>query len=191
MSTVVDIKKSNTNFKIDPVQFTVLIFLVSIVMLFAGFTSAYMVRKAEGNWVEFELPSVFVVSCVLVIASSIFLTFGQLTFKNQKYQLTRLFVGLSIITGIGFLFSQFEGWTNLTDQGIYLVGNPSGSFLFIISGIHALHVVGGVLMLLISFIRTLLLPNNEMSTIKLHTAAIYWHFVGVLWIYLFLFFKYV
>lgn len=179
--------KPNTNFKIDPTQFTVWIFLVSVVMLFAGFTSAYIVRKAQGDWVNFELPSVFVVSCVVVVLSSLTMAGAQFAFKAGNLLLMRAALFASLVLGAVFIANQFSGWNALTDQGHFLVGNASGSFLFIISGAHAVHVGGGLIALLVCLLRSFILGAKDIQRLKVNSVAIYWHFVGVLWLYIYLF----
>lgn len=180
----------HTNFNINPKQFTLWVFLVSSTMLFAGFTSAYIVRKAEGNWLEFELPSAFLYSLITVLASSVVLAFGQWALQKQQARVGATLVLLSAIGGASFILLQFEGWSQLFEQAVVLVGNASGGFLYIISGIHLLHVLGGLIALSIVGVRVLLKPTAQQIT-DVHTASIFWHFIGVLWLYLYLFFKFV
>lgn len=179
--------KPNTNFKIDPTQFTVWIFLVSVVMLFAGFTSAYIVRKAQGDWVNFELPSAFITSCIVVVISSLTMAGAQYAFKTGKIAIMRIALLTSLILGSVFIANQFAGWDALTANGHYLVGNASGSFLFIISGAHAVHVGAGLVALLVCLLRSFILGAKDIKSLKVNSVAIYWHFVGVLWLYIYIF----
>lgn len=179
--------KKETNFKIDPVQFTLWIFLVSIVMLFAAFTSGYIVRKAQGDWVNFSLPSIFLSSCFIVVSASVVMIIAQWAQKRERKMLMQLGLLGSLILGVVFIFMQIMGWQELMDQGIYLVGNPSGSFIYVISGVHALHFAIGIIIIFISLLRSFLLSKEEIKMQKITAAAIYWHFVGALWIYLYLF----
>jgi len=186
MSIPVTLKK-DTNFKIDPVQFTMWIFLVSVVMLFAALTSGYIVRKAQGDWVNFELPSIFLISCFVVVSTSATMVLAQWAQKKESKLLMQLGLLGSLILGVVFVLMQLQGWQELMDSGIYLVGNPSGSFVFVISGLHAVHFVVGIAVILISLLRSLLLSKEEIQLQKISSVAIYWHFVGALWIYLYLF----
>lgn len=179
--------KPTTNFKVDPTQFTVWIFLVSVVMLFAGFTSAYIVRKSQGDWVNFELPSVFIISCIVVVLSSITMAGAQYALKSGNIALVRASLLASLILGTVFIINQFAGWDALTANGHYLVGNASGSFLFIISGAHAAHVGAGIVALLVCLLRSFILGAKDIQSLKVNSVAIYWHFVGVLWLYIYLF----
>jgi len=175
------------NFKVDPTQFTVWIFLVSVAMLFAGFTSGYIVRKAQGDWVHIELPSVFVTSCIVVLLSSIAMIAAQYAFKKGKLVFMQLSLLGTLALGVAFIMTQFNGWNALMEQGHFLVGNPSGSFLFVISGVHAVHVGAGLIVILVALLRSFLLSPNEIKTQKINSVATYWHFVGILWIYLYFF----
>ena len=176
--------KNNTNFKIPAKQFTLWIFLVSVVMLFAGFTSAYIVRKAEGNWMTITMPTQFQASLVVVLLSSVTMGFAQYFAKLQKRVIVQMLTGLTLLGGLAFTALQLMGWEHLTQNGIYLVGNASAGFLYIISGLHLLHLVGGIVVLSVVMVQ---LFSKNFNNSKLNSAAIYWHFVGLLWLYLYLF----
>ncbi|MGB1204640.1 MAG: cytochrome c oxidase subunit 3 [Chitinophagales bacterium] len=193
MSTLSGAKKN----RIHPKMFLLWLGIGSIIMMFAGLTSAYIVREAAGNWVYFKLPDLFNISTLVVILSSITLVLASKSIKKQNQKAYRNWLGLTLILGIAFLILQYEGWKELTRTGILLNGNPSGSFLYVISGIHALHILGGVLFLLIFFIKSLFKPNpvqelldeiNPDKYLNIGLLSVYWHFVDVLWIYLFAFF---
>ena len=163
----------------------------SIVMFFGGLTSAYIVRKAEGNWLEFEMPIWFTISTIAVIASSASLWFALQNIKNNKSASTFLITTLSI--GLLFTFSQIQGWENLVAQGVYLTGegsNPSGSFIYVITLAHLIHLIGGILALSITTIKSKLNKYSKENYLGIELISIYWHFIGLLWLYLFLFFSY-
>ena len=179
-------KEQHTNFKIDPVQFTLLIFLVSVAMMFAAFTSGYIVRKGQGNWVEYALPTVFLYSCITAVGASLTMIMAQFAQKRGNRLLMQIGLFASLAIGVGFVYFQFAGWQALMDQGVYLVGNPSGSFLFVISGVHLVHFAVGILVIFIALVRSFIV-GDDFKKQKISSVAIYWHFVGVLWIYLYLF----
>ena len=163
----------------------------SIVMFFGGLTSAYIVRKAEGNWLEFEMPFWFTISTIAVIASSASLWFALQNIKNNKSASTFLITTLSI--GLLFTYSQIQGWENLVAQGVYLTGegsNPSGSFIYVITLAHLIHLIGGILALSITTIKSKLNKYSKENYLGIELISIYWHFIGLLWLYLFLFFSY-
>jgi cytochrome c oxidase subunit 3 len=161
--------------------------IVSMIMLFAGLTSAYIVRQAEGNWVHFELPRIFFVSTALLLASSFSMHFGLASVRagRQGGLVTGLIVTLGL--GLAFAFSQFLGWTRLVERGIFLVGNPSGSFLYVLTGLHLAHLAGGILYLLYAITGSLRHRYTADSHLQVRLCATYWHFLDILWIYLFIF----
>jgi cytochrome c oxidase subunit 3 len=164
--------------------------IVSIVMLFAGLTSAYVVRAGNGNWLVFKLPSIAILSTAVIVASSLTMLLAQFAIKKNNYLLTSIGLGLTLALGITFFFTQFEGWKQLTAQEIYFVGkysNASGSFLYLIALVHLFHMVGGLIALAVSLTKSLLKRYSSEDHLGLELTAIYWHFLDLLWVYLFLF----
>ena len=161
----------------------------SLLMLFGSLTSAYIVRQSAGNWLEFSLPPVFVLSTVTIILSSLTLHGSFIAFKKGK---EILYKGLLLLTfGLGMLFFvfQYQGWLALTENGVPFTLNPSGDFVYVISWIHAAHVIGGVAALCVALIHAYGLKFKVTSKRKLRfeLTLTYWHFVDVLWVYLFVF----
>jgi cytochrome c oxidase subunit III len=164
--------------------------MVSIVMLFAGLTSAYVVRADNGNWLVFELPPIAIISTAIIITSSITMFVAQTAIKKNNYRLTSLALFVTLALGIAFFFTQWEGWKQLTSQGIYFVGkysNAAGSFLYLIALVHLLHMAGGLVALSVSFTKSLLKKYSSSDYLGMELTAIYWHFLDLLWVYLFLF----
>ncbi len=187
----------NTYSRVHPQRFMMWITIGSLIMMFAGLTSAFIVRRAAGNWVDYKLPDVFWVSTVLILLSSVTLHIAYQMFKQKKWKPYRFWLGSTLFLGVGFVVSQLIGWQHLTDLGVQLTGNPSGSFLYVISGIHAVHVLGGVLFLLIFYaksffrkdaVKELMDDINPERTLGIELLLTYWHFVDILWLYLFCFF---
>jgi cytochrome c oxidase subunit 3 len=164
--------------------------IVSIVMLFAGLTSAYVVRADNGNWLVFNLPDIAIVSTAIIIASSITMLLAQRAVRNNNYRLTTVGLALTLLLGIAFLFTQMEGWKQLTAQGIYFVGkysNASGSFLYLIALVHIFHLLGGLIAVSVSLVKSIRKKYSQDDHLGLDLTAIYWHFLDLLWVYLFLF----
>ena len=164
--------------------------IVSIVMLFAGLTSAYVVRADNGNWDVFSLPDIAIISTAIIITSSFTLIIAQRAIKKGNYRLTALGLFLTLGLGVAFFFTQLEGWRELTAQHIYFIGkgsNAAGSFLYLIALVHLLHMVGGLIALMVSLTKTLLKRYSPSDFLGIELTAIYWHFLDVLWVYLFLF----
>lgn len=164
--------------------------IVSIVMLFAGLTSAYVVRADNGNWLVFQLPSIAIISTAVIICSSLTMFIAQMSIKKNNHGLTSVFLFITFVLGLVFTYTQYAGWKELTSQGIYFLGkysNASGSFLYLIAVMHLLHLFGGLISLLITLTKSLQKRYNSEDYLGIELAAIYWHFLDVLWIYLFLF----
>ncbi len=164
--------------------------IVSIVMLFAGLTSAYVVRADNGNWLVFQLPSIAIISTGIIVTSSLTMLLAQTAIKRDNYKLTSVALGLTLILGVAFFFTQWEAWKQLTAQGIFFVGkysNASGSFLYLIALVHLAHMLGGLMALTVSLTKSLLKKYSSADYLGIELTAIYWHFLDLLWVYLFLF----
>ncbi len=168
-------------------KFAMWLFLVSVGMLFAAFSSAYIVRQAEGNWVDFALPSLFYFTTAIIILSSISIQLAYFAAKKDDLKNVKLLVGVTTALGLAFLIGQVIGWKQLTEGSIYLVGNPSGSFVYILTGLHGAHLVGGIVYLLIVLFAAFRMKINSNNLLQLELCVTYWHFLGGLWIYLFVF----
>lgn len=188
MSTVI----SNERKKIHPHKFILWIALGSIVMMFAGLTSAYIVRKAGANWLQFDFPPVFWPSTIVILFSSLTMHLALKSFKAREMKRYRLLITITAIAGVCFAFMQYTGFNFLHDHGVQLFGagsNPSASFLGVIVGLHALHVLGGVAWLIIIFFKAYRRRIKSYNSTSVEIATIYWHFVDILWIYLFIFLR--
>lgn len=175
----------------------------SITMMFAGLTSAYMVREGQSNWRRFDLPFVFWISTAAILLSSLTIYLGLKAFKQRRMQRYRLMISSTL--GLGLLFGALQvlGFYQLyqTPQKMKLVGattdvaaatvrvdgNPSESFLFIITGLHLAHILGGIIALLVVFLLAYRKRVKLYSATGLEVVSTYWHFVDLLWIYLFIF----
>lgn len=176
--------------KIHPKKLMLWIALASITMMFAAFTSALVVKKAGGNWLDFVLPTPFLISSILVIFSSILAFLGLKAAKSNDTKYLSAYLSGALVLGIAFIGSQFLGFKALTEGGVFLV-DPStvaGSFIYVISGVHVLHVLGGIVALAISVVKSYQKKINKDNTLGLELAVTYWHFVDILWVYLYLFF---
>lgn len=175
--------------RFHPLKFGLWLGIASIIMLFAALTSAYIVRQAQGNWNYFRLPWIFWFNSAIIILSSITVQQSVVAFRNLNEKKYKLMLSVTLVLGCIFLAGQYMGWKALAAQGIYIDGNPSGSFVYVISGVHAAHILVGLLIMLITFIGMLIKPFNPNKLLNVQLMATYWHFVDVLWIYLFIFFQ--
>lgn len=183
---------------VHPQRFALWIGLASLTMLFAALTSAYIVRHEAGNWTEFSIPAPFFISAVIILISSGTMHWAVNAFKKDDLANYRLALSLTTTLALAFCATQYIGWQDLQKIGIYIEGNPSGSFVYVISFIHVLHVLIGVLLLAGALIRSHVIFKNRAKWVKWHVdnnksirielLASYWHFVDILWLYLLAFF---
>tara|TARA_B110000902_G_scaffold73136_1_gene86345 strand:+ start:926 stop:1537 length:612 start_codon:yes stop_codon:yes gene_type:complete len=185
--------------------------LVSISMFFASMLSAFIVEKADVvNWKDFILPvasfkidwfgeeyersfdvGYFLISTSIIIFSSLLLLFVKPLLKNGKSIFSLVFI--VFILGILFTYFQIKGWQELTNQGVYLTGvgsNVAGSFLYILTLTHLLHLFGGLVGLCISTIKSKQNLYSINNYLGLELTSIYWHFLTILWIILYVFLKF-
>ncbi|WP_026952023.1 cytochrome c oxidase subunit 3 [Algoriphagus mannitolivorans] len=170
-----------------PKKFALWLFMVTVVMLFAAWTSAYIVRQAEGNWLEYDLPEIFWYTSGVVVLSSVVLQWAYYSAKKDNLVNLRIGMVITVALGIAFLVGQWYSWVALVDREVFFVGNPAGSFLYVITGMHALHLISGLLFLIIVLISTFRLKVHSQSMNTMEMATTYWHFLGGLWLYLFMF----
>lgn len=175
--------------RIHPYKFNLWIALGSIVMLFAGFTSAYVVMHAREAWVQFVLPGIFWFSTAVILCSSLTMHLTVKEFRAHRMGNYKKLITLTAALGVLFLVCQFIGFADLYGQGIKLTWNVSAALLYVITGAHMLHVLGGVVALLIIFARAYRKHVRSYDVVPVEVAATYWHFVDILWIYLFIFFQ--
>ena len=177
--------------KIHPKKFALWIGLTSIVMFFAAFTSAYIVRKSQGDWADFALPAEFFYSTAAIIGSSVFLHSAYKAFAAEKLALFKIFLVSGFLLGITFVVLQYQGWLSLNEIEIFVYSNQHSSFVFMITGFHVAHVLGGITALIFALVFAFL-PQYQSVTprrlLRLEIIFTYWHFVDVLWLYLFIFF---
>ena len=174
--------------RIHPHKFTLWVAIGSIVMMFAGLTSAFIVKSNQVNWKSVGLPKVFWVSTAVMLLSSLMLQLALRSFKQREMNRYRLLLGLTIILGALFVACQWMGFRELWSQQITFRGAGAGQFLYVIFGLHALHVIGGVIALVVMLIKALAGRTRIYSSVGVEVAATYWHFVDLLWVYLMVFF---
>ena len=174
----------------NPKKFILWLFIVSIIMLFAAMTSAYLVRRAEGNWLEYTIPAVFSYSSIVLVLSSMTMQWAYMAAKKDNFIGLRIGITLTFALGMAFLYMQFQGWVQLVDQNVFFVGNPAGSFMYIFTGLHGFHLISGLIVLLFGLVAAFRLKIHAKSLNQLEIATTYWHFLDVLWLYLFFFLVY-
>ncbi|MDE0536246.1 cytochrome c oxidase subunit 3 [Tenacibaculum sp. L6] len=168
--------------------------MVSMVMFFAGLTSAYVVSMNREDWVTFDLPQAFYISTVLIILSSITLFFSQNLLKKDNIKGSFILLLVTLVLGLGFVWYQWVGFNELKNTGLYFTGpesTVSTSFIIGITFMHVLHLLAGVIVLLVVIYNHFKKKYTSSNMLGFELGAIFWHFVDVLWIYLFFFFYFI
>ncbi|MFT3681926.1 MAG: heme-copper oxidase subunit III [Ferruginibacter sp.] len=173
--------------KIHPHKFTLWVAIASMLMMFAGFTSAYIVKRNQAGWFTFEIPTVLWYSTAVIILSSITMWMAERKFKQREMQAYRGLLTATFLLGLLFVALQTIGFVSLTKNGLPLQKSVSVSFLYIIVGVHALHVVGGIIAMLVIFIKAFSRKVRTYNIVPVEVMSTYWHFVDILWIYLLVF----
>ncbi len=165
--------------------------MVSMTMMFAGLTSAYVISSSREDWVSFDLPQAFIVSSICILLSSITFFIAKQFLRKDNQNMTRLFLMATLFLGLAFVYEQYEGFLQLREMGLYFTGpdsEVSSSMLMVIVFAHVIHVAAGVICLLVVVLKQFLNRYNSKDMLGFELAAIFWHFVDLLWIGLFLFF---
>lgn len=173
-----------------PKKFMLWLFIVSVVMIFAAWTSAYLVRQAEGNWLEFEMPSIFWFNSAVLFLSSISMHWAYAAAKRDNLGALKIAITLTFALGMAFLVGQWIGWKELVNINVYFGGstsNPAGSFMYVLTGVHAIHLISGLLVLLFALVSSFRYAIHSKSLVQIEMCATYWHFLDALWLYLFVF----
>ncbi|WP_431166708.1 cytochrome c oxidase subunit 3 [Tenacibaculum halocynthiae] len=168
--------------------------MISMVMFFAGLTSAYVVSMNREDWVTFDLPQAFYISTILIILSSITLFLSHKTLKKNNLKASFMLLLVTFILGLGFIWYQYVGFNQLKEVGLYFTGpesTVSTSFIIGITFMHVLHLIAGVVVLLVVIYNHFKKKYSSTDMLGFELGAIFWHFVDVLWIYLFFFFYFI
>lgn len=183
-------EESQETLSMNPKKFALWLFIVSIIMIFAAMSSAYIVRKGDGNWLEFELPQAFWTSSVIILLSSITMQWAHHSAKKDNLGMLKISMVITFLLGVAFIIAQYMGWQDLQHRQIWLGGatsNPAGSFLYIMTGLHIFHLVTGIVFLLLVLIATFQDEIHAKAMNRMDMCTTYWHFLDFLWVYLFIF----
>jgi len=164
----------------------------SIIMMFAGLTSAYIVKSNQASWQSIEMPKIFWYSTGTILLSSVVMQMALRSFKQRQMNYYRLLIAGTLLLGVSFVILQWIGFQQLWNSGIQFRGSSGGGqFLYVIAGLHAAHVLGGVIALMVMFVKAFFGRTKQYNSIPVEVMATYWHFVDLLWIYLFVFFMWI
>ncbi len=159
--------------------------LGSISMLFAALTSAYIFRETKPDWISIQLPSSLWISTAAILASSISFELARRALRLSRHALFSRWITLTSALGLCFLIFQIVAWRDLRAQGVYVNTNPHSSFFYLLTSLHAVHLVGGLIALLAVTAAALRSRIGFRKRNVAEVTAIYWHFMDALWIYIF------
>jgi cytochrome c oxidase subunit 3 len=173
--------------KIHPHKFTLWVGIGSIVMMFAGLTSAYIVKRNQANWQTFEIPVFFWYSTIVILLSSISVQLSVNACKKRQMDKYARLMTITLLLGVLFIVTQCIAFRDFWNAGMTLQANVSFSFLYVIVGLHALHVIGGVIALTVMTLKAFSTTMKNDNVVPVEVISTYWHFVDMLWIYLLVF----
>lgn len=163
----------------------------SLIMTFAGLTSAFIVSRKREDWLnDFDLPQAFIISLVVIIVSSVTIILAKRALKANNHSQTSVWLLVTFGLGIYFIINQFTGFSQIIEQGYNFTGptsNVTMSFIFLIAMVHIAHVIAGLISLLVVIFNHFKQKYKANSMLGLELAASFWHFIDVLWVFLFLF----
>lgn len=181
------VEEPKQTLSMHPQKFALWLFIVTVVMIFAAFTSAYIVRRAEGNWLDFELPSLFWITSGTILLSSVSMHWAYVAAKKDQIAQMKIALAVTLGLGITFLIGQFAAWDALVAMEVFFVGNPAGSFVYVLSGVHGLHIVSALIFLTVVLVKAFRYKIHSKQMDTMDMCVTYWHFLDGLWLYLFLF----
>ena len=169
--------------------------IISLVMSFAGWTSAFVVSSSRPDWLkDFQLPNAFIVSTIVIAISSLTFILAKKALKNGNSKATSLWLFITLILGVVFIFNQFSGFQQIIDLGYNFTGptsNVTMSYIYLIALVHILHVIVGLICLLVVIYNHFKQKYNPTKMLGFELAATFWHLIDILWVYLFLFLYFV
>jgi cytochrome c oxidase subunit 3 len=181
----------------DPYLTMLWLGIIGSILVFFFLSITYIALKKSPEWINFNLPVIFWVSTGAILLSSGTLHIANRSFKKEHFSTYRSMLGITFALGLTFTASQILGWYELQKAGVFIKGNLSGAYIYIFSGLHLAHILGGIAVLLYAFrdavrsssyIDSYIQSLNPIKRARLKLISVYWHFVDILWIYLFVFF---
>ncbi len=183
----------------EPYQFMLYLGMLGSILIFVMFSFIYLMRKSDAEWANFQLPVAFWLSTGAILLSSLALHGANMAFRRERFVQYKWLIGATLALGMAFIGLQYVGWEEMQRMDVLLRNNTAGAFIYVITGVHLLHIMGGLFLLAITFINAVrrttyvdafVYSVNPPNQLKLKLVTVYWHFVDALWVYLFLFFLY-
>jgi cytochrome c oxidase subunit III len=181
-----DSSSSGSSFPISKGQIGVWILLTAVIMLFAGLSSAYIVLRGVPAWQRIELPWLLWPNTAILILSSVAIDISRRALRRNDLQSMKRWLAAGGILGLAFLIGQLAAWRQLVDAGVYLPSTLQSGFFYILTGLHGLHLLGGIVALGLVLWKAVKDRLSALNFEPLKLCALYWHVMDALWIYLFL-----
>ena len=178
-------------FVIPPARFTIWLFIIATILFFGALTSAYIVSRgieiSKGTWLVINIPSLFAYTTGVLVISSVTLQWSLWMARKDDFK--RALAGLSatFVLGLFFLAGQMLGWRDMAESGVIFASSNAGNFMYVFTGFHSLHLVAGLIYLVVVLVRTLRGKYTAGNLVGYENCVTFWHFLGLLWIYLFIF----
>ncbi|MEZ4772238.1 MAG: cytochrome c oxidase subunit 3 [Bacteroidia bacterium] len=192
------IELEKKNYIFQPQKFALWLFILTVIMIFGGLTSAYIVQQSfvsAERRVFFDLPEILWVNLAIILFSSVTMQYAIWVARNNERNKALIALGMTLGLGVLFLVGQVGAWGAMVDSGMPMVDNSrtdnSVSFFYVFTGLHGAHIIGALIVLFIVFVRTALQNYRQVGqrALTYELTGIFWHFLGLLWVYLFIFLK--
>jgi cytochrome c oxidase subunit 3 len=183
----------------EPLAFMLYLGIIGSSLLFFFIVLVFITKEVSNQQISLKIPGVFWASTAIILTSSSTLHWANKAFKEDRFRSYRLNISLTFICGIGFMVLQAIGWQQMIQRGITMSNNTGGMFIYILSGLHVVHALGGIIALGVAnrdafkrmeYIESYVYSVNPPNQLKLRLISIYWHFIDALWLVLFLFLVY-
>lgn len=182
------VEEAQQPLSMNPKKFIVWLFMVSIFMMFAGWSSAFMVARSEGGITNFELPNLFTITTVVLLISSVTIHLALRAARKDNLSGLRLLLGFTLLLGIAFLCGQWLSFGKLIEQDIFFIGSsPIQSFMYLLPFMHGMHIIAGLIFVVIVLVRSYRFKVHSKNIASLEMCTTFWHFLDGLWLYLFFF----
>ena len=182
------VEEARQPLSMHPQKFALWLFIATVIMLFGAWTSAYIVKRADRGWAIIELPWHFYLNSGVIIASSLFMILSTRAAKQDKQEALKVLISITTIFGLAFLVGQYLAFGELSRLNEHFKGGEvSHGFIYVLTGAHGAHVIGGVVFLLLTLGSVFRGKVNSQNATRIEMCATYWHFLGILWLYLFVF----
>lgn len=182
------VEEAKKPLSMNPKKFALWLFMMSVIMMFGAWTSAYLVKRADTGWAELILPDQFVANTIIVALSSVTMIWAYYAAKRDHLQGVIIALSLTTLLGFSFLVGQYLAYGEMIALKEHFTGsNVSHSFLWILPAVHGLHLLSGLIFLLVVLAASVRHKVHSGNMIQLEMCATYWHFLGGLWLYLFVF----